>query len=424
MSITVEKICRLCMSRSNIIHTLLQDNLLQKVAICVSLLINPDDKVLPLDICALCTLKVKDFFEFRQSCLKVQQLFEQSRTSAQEETSVPVKAIVPKVENSIPSTQAECIEISRLEVEFNHPVEEQQDYEQLDEDEIATELEQLEDDVEDQPEEIFDEQEETILDIDESVYSDNDCQDSDCRNDFKVEILELHEEEIAPQSAPNISKCTRESPVPLLYSRSGKEKVDVGTKFNRDSIKQKRNTKLNTKRDEKEIYRSLLKKCETCGKFVERNRLEGHVNRHANVRPYECSVPNCGIKFHCKIALRLHSQGRHSDKRLPCDICGKVYSSTKTLYHHKKETHSEKSFKCDLCTLCFVSNSRLNRHMMTHSDTFEFKCPHCPKEFYRSNNLKVHLRSHTKEKPYACSACDKAFGYQRLLRDHIARHHT
>ncbi|XP_055544117.1 zinc finger protein 155-like [Wyeomyia smithii] len=419
MSVKEEKVCRLCMSRTNVVHTLLEDNLLQKVAICVSLLIKPDDTILPLDICVLCTLKVKDFFEFRQNCLKVQQLFEQSQASELEEKSCPPSKLVePRIEKCNYVELEESTKISKLEVEFDRSVDHEHldEYELLYEEEMAPEFAELEDDSEEQTENILDEQEKVLLDIEESVDSDNDN-----HQHFEVEVLEVHQVKSPLQSA-----CKEESSVPPVQQIDFIEEAETDTYTvpKRGSVRKKQNTELGPKRDEKEIYRSLLKKCETCGKLVERNRLEGHLNRHVNIRPYECGAPDCKRKFHCKIALRLHTRGRHSDKRLPCDLCGKVYSSTKTLYHHKKETHSERRFKCELCELCFVSNARLNRHMMTHSDTFEFKCPHCPKEFYRSNNLKVHLRSHTKEKPFACSACDKAFGYQRLLRDHVARHHS
>lgn len=287
--------------------------------------------------------------------MKVQQLFEQGRINELKEHSVASKLIIPKIEKSDSPKPAEFVNTSQLEVEFDDAIEgeELENYELLDEEEIATEFEQLEEDIEEQPEEILVEQEqEVLLDIDETAYSDD--EEIHCRSNFEIEALELHESIIPSQSDLDISESKRKSSVSLNLT-DGSDGTDSCTKFKRNSVKKKRRVKSNIKRDEKEIYRSLLKKCETCGKLVERNRLEGHVNRHANIRPYECAVPDCGIKFHCKIALRLHTQGRHSDKRLPCDLCGKVYSSTKTLYHHKKETHSEKRFKCELCGLYFVS---------------------------------------------------------------------
>lgn len=108
-------------------------------------------------------------------------------------------------------------------------------------------------------------------------------------------------------------------------------------------------------RDEKEIYRSLLQTCATCGKSVERNRMEGHHNRHLDLRPYVCTEANCGLAFHCKISLRLHTKNRHGTEELHCDLCEKVYFSKKALYHHKKESHAEKHYGCEECGLVFVS---------------------------------------------------------------------
>ncbi|XP_058818517.1 zinc finger protein 226-like [Topomyia yanbarensis] len=429
---TTDKMCRLCMARSNLIHSIFEDNLLQKVAICVSILINPGDKTLPLEVCALCVLKVKDFYEFRQNCQKVQLLFEQTRSSVEE--NITSSDLVPKLElcSTLAPSDTEPLKITKLEVEFetiSTEGEQIEEYELLNDEESEVELEHIER-LEDTPlednEESLSEHDELNLDAEDLIESDFDQRADSLVAKNEYEIVELlrfdnngQNEAFANPPACVISCLS--SPIQDLQEDDGMN--NSRTKL---AVARKRKKRERTKvkpRDEKEIYQSLLLKCERCGKFVERNRMEGHINRHEGIRPYTCNVSGCGTNFHCKIALRLHTQGRHSSKQLPCDICGKVYSSTKTLYHHKKETHSEKQFKCDICDLAFVSNARLNRHRMTHSDIREFKCSYCSKEFYRSNNLKVHLRSHTKEKPFMCSACPKAFGYQRLLRDHVARHH-
>ncbi|XP_058455173.1 zinc finger protein 836-like [Malaya genurostris] len=431
---TIDKMCRLCMARTNLIHSILQDNLLQKVAICISILINPDDGRFPLDVCALCALKVKDFFEFRQNCQKVQLLFEKNYSFEENRTSTD---LVPKVEQCFTplSNEIESIEITNVEVEFEAPI---KGNEQIEEYELITDqasevesefVERLDDTQFEDNEENLIEHDELHSDTAEPVECDFDDQHIDSvvsKHDY--EMVELLSFDSTSQNESLVNTSSSNIPYILspLQEDFQKDDENVSKPKRSQSRTRKKRERITPKpqRDEKEIYQSLLLKCDKCGKLVERNRMEGHVNRHEDIRPYTCNVSECGTKFHCKIALRLHTQGRHSSNRLPCDICGKIYSSTKTLYHHKKETHSEKQFKCDLCDLAFVSNARLNRHRMTHSDIREFKCPHCPKEFYRSNNLKVHLRSHTKEKPFACSMCPKAFGYQRLLKDHVARRHN
>uniref|UniRef100_A0A1Q3EYU9 Putative c2h2-type zn-finger protein n=1 Tax=Culex tarsalis TaxID=7177 RepID=A0A1Q3EYU9_CULTA len=409
------KMCRLCMSRSNLNHTVLEEQFLQKIAICVSLLINPEDKSLPLEMCVLCALKVKDFYEFRQNCLEVQRLLEQNRSTVEEQ---PVPAIVQKQEPQPEPDEKDDVgepetanfeEPGIVEVHFDEQV-----------DDPPIEADQV---VEDQNEvslgvpagvdpEVESRYEMVVSDYDliadeqlDSLQGDT-CEEEEEEEEAVIEYLS-YDESTQDQSEQGETPI-EVKPIPTVVVHG----------------QQRMHTISRGHRNEKEIYRSLLVKCEICGKSVERNRMEGHRNRHDDIRPYKCPAEDCGTNFHCKISLRLHYNNRHGEDEFACDLCSKVYNSRKTLYHHRRETHTEKQFGCDQCGLQFVSNARLKRHQITHTDVREFKCPHCPKEFQRSNNLKVHLRSHTKEKPFECSLCDKAFGYQRLLRSHVERKHA
>lgn len=411
---TATKMCRLCMGRSNLNHTVMEEQFLQKIAICVSLLINPEDKSLPLELCVLCALKVKDFYEFRQNCLEVQRLLEQDRAPVQEPPcKVPefVKKQEPLAEPEVPETADETETVAATE-EFDE-VEENFD------EQVAITLIEAE--------EVSEDQDEGSLEVPDT--------------ESKYELVESDYEIIADDQLESFQGESCEEAVIeyLSYDESTQDQseqgddssVDVKPVLTTDQcnastvvVRRQKSSISRKNRDEKEIYRSLLLECETCGKSVERNRMEGHRNRHEGIRPYKCPAQDCDTEFHCKISLRLHFNNRHSTNEFNCELCGKIYNSRKTLYHHKRETHAEKQFQCDQCDQKFVSNARLNRHKVTHTDLREHKCPHCPKEFHRSNNLKVHLRSHTKEKPFECPLCDKAFGYQRLLRSHLERKHA
>lgn len=455
--------CRLCMGRSNLIHSVLENNLLQKIAICVSIMINPSDTLFPMELCALCVLKVQDFFEFRQNCLKVQQLLEQ-RIETQIEDNPPAQPVLAvkeeKVEKPSAKPSIEIPQITKLEVILD----EEEELDCLNESPELEEVSIVETDVDrtiEELEEIPDEdvlmddlveQDDVIFEAD-SVAETEQEQESEAQTtedrsmDYHIEMIEfnfaqnpqeneLEEQADEGQESPiqdvHLPEVEKNESNPELIEHNLQEFEEVSVKdttsssfFCRAKARKKYNGPKPPKPNlsEKEIYQSLLQTCDTCGKSVERNRMEGHRNRHLDVRPYICGVESCGMAFHCKISLRLHTKSRHGTEQLHCDLCGKSYTSRKALYHHKKESHAEKHYACEECGLVFVSNARLNRHKVTHTDQREFKCPHCPKEFYRSNNLKVHLRSHTKEKPFGCLSCDKAFGYQRLLREHVNRHH-
>uniref|UniRef100_A0A182N8R3 Protein krueppel n=1 Tax=Anopheles dirus TaxID=7168 RepID=A0A182N8R3_9DIPT len=176
--------------------------------------------------------------------------------------------------------------------------------------------------------------------------------------------------------------------------------------------------------DAKKIYKSLLVECKACGKAMEKARLDGHINRHRGITPYDCTEENCESKFHCKIALRLHRNNTHSKGRQACEMCKKTFKSKRHLYVHKQTIHNEATFKCTSCSACFPTSNQLKRHVIIHNDDWKYSCAMCSKKFYRKLNLTVHMRSHTKEKPFSCPLCFKSFGYKRVLKEHLLRVHN
>ncbi|XP_035782251.1 zinc finger protein 23-like isoform X2 [Anopheles albimanus] len=173
----------------------------------------------------------------------------------------------------------------------------------------------------------------------------------------------------------------------------------------------------------KALYQSLLMKCSICGKEIERNRMEGHINKHKGIRPYQCGTDDCTAAFHCKHARRLHIRCRHGNDSFPCEICGKVYKARRDLLGHKRETHGEPKFECDICQKKFTTRSRLKQHRNYHVGVRNHPCPVCPSRFFNKFQLRVHARVHTGAKPFACRICSKYFTYRHLAKEHIVRHH-
>lgn len=178
------------------------------------------------------------------------------------------------------------------------------------------------------------------------------------------------------------------------------------------------------KKKGKEIYQRLLQKCPECDKVMEKNRMEGHLNKHRNVRPYICDAEDCGKTFYCKLLLRLHRTSIHTGKSHPCDICGKAFPSQRSLYAHKIRHTNLDRYQCDFCERRFNNSNSLKRHLAIHSGIREYTCETCNSSFYRKYNLDVHIRTvHNREKSHNCEYCPKKFGHARLLRDHIRRIH-
>lgn len=156
--------------------------------------------------------------------------------------------------------------------------------------------------------------------------------------------------------------------------------------------KKKVNRPKTTKSEEskeigKNTYQKLLKKCEECGKMIEKNRLDGHMNKHNNVKPYVCSEDECGKSFYCRLLYRLHKTSIHTGTLVTCDICDKQFPSQRSLYAHSLRHRNIDRYHCDYCERKFNNSNSLKRHMAIHSGIREWKCENCSASFYRKFNL-------------------------------------
>lgn len=97
----------------------------------------------------------------------------------------------------------------------------------------------------------------------------------------------------------------------------------------------------------KEIYQRLLVQCELCQKMIEKNRIEGHMNKHNNIRPYGCS--ECQKKFYCRQLLRLHRTSIHTNISIKCETCEKCFPSQRALYAHSLRHKNQDKYECELC---------------------------------------------------------------------------
>lgn len=176
-------------------------------------------------------------------------------------------------------------------------------------------------------------------------------------------------------------------------------------------------------RSKKELYeerRHVI--CEHCGKKIQDNRLESHLNAHLSVKPYACEEPGCDMSFQDANSRKIHVKRTHFNGCFPCEECGKIMGSMLSLRTHSY-SHREKQFKCELCGLMLLTKSRLELHMRVHTQKRDFQCPHCPKSFYVNTVLTLHLRSHSGEKPYVCHVCQAAYSHRILYVKHMKKFH-
>lgn len=155
----------------------------------------------------------------------------------------------------------------------------------------------------------------------------------------------------------------------------------------RTKAKTRKSNNDDSKEKGKDVYQKLLKKCLECGKMIEKNRLDGHMNKHKNIRPYACDEEGCDKKFFCKLLFRLHKTSIHTGTLLDCEVCHKTFPSQRSLYAHSLRHKNENRYNCDYCERKFNNSNSLKRHMAIHSGIREWKCENCSASFYRKFNL-------------------------------------
>lgn len=163
-------------------------------------------------------------------------------------------------------------------------------------------------------------------------------------------------------------------------------------------------------------------KCPHCEKaYIEKIKLDDHMNRHTGNKPYTCSF--CDQAFATYASKHSHEM-RHKDLvsgnkngplpklrrgRRPkqitgyedikgpctCDQCGHQSKSGQLLYFHILSFHTEdadKPYKCEICGKGFATKVRLLDHNNVHTDARPYLCQHCGKGFNSQGTRDGHVK--------------------------------
>lgn len=175
-------------------------------------------------------------------------------------------------------------------------------------------------------------------------------------------------------------------------------------------------------------------------------KLQDHMNLHTGARPYCCA--ECGKRFcqinNYRVHLRTHAQTKrdHFQCRIclmgfvsqedltdhlsknhlqnefyECDLCKRVFTSLKDCEYHVQMHKCMISVTCDVCGRSFSSSKSLARHQKRRC-LRNFKCTDCLKTFTKKNALLKHSFSHLGLLPYTCVRCRRHFRLARLYRLH------
>ncbi len=119
-----------------------------------------------------------------------------------------------------------------------------------------------------------------------------------------------------------------------------------------------------------------------------------------------------------------NAQANQKIKKIPCNICNKLFRAYSELIQHNHVHTSERPYKCiePTCNKSFLFESLLITHSRTHTGEKPYVCDKCNKSFSQKSYLKIHNRIHTGEKPFPCIQCEKSFNRKGDLKTHTLIH--
>ncbi|CAJ1048233.1 zinc finger protein 260-like isoform X2 [Xyrichtys novacula] len=162
--------------------------------------------------------------------------------------------------------------------------------------------------------------------------------------------------------------------------------------------------------------------CGVCGKSLSDYRsLSRHKMTHVQRRPHSCQV--CGKSFKLLGTLRQHEK-IHTDRERSylCDVCCKMFLTSKQLHIHMRSHTNEKPYHCGECGKGFTTKGSLTIHMRVHTGETPYRCPDCGWSFKRKVHLDNHMTVHSGLKPFVCGICGKACARKRYLKVHMRTH--
>ncbi|XP_023124582.2 zinc finger protein 668 [Amphiprion ocellaris] len=159
--------------------------------------------------------------------------------------------------------------------------------------------------------------------------------------------------------------------------------------------------------------------CAECGKrFCQIYNYRVHLRTHALVKVDRPQCRICMVSFPAQVDLNRHLSRTHLENEFyECDLCKRVFTSLKACENHVQLHKCMLNVVCDVCGRNFSSPKSLARHRKKSCHR-NFKCTDCTKTFTKKNALLKHSFSHLGLLPYTCIRCRRHFRLAKLYRQH------
>ncbi|KAK6185818.1 hypothetical protein SNE40_007966 [Patella caerulea] len=139
-------------------------------------------------------------------------------------------------------------------------------------------------------------------------------------------------------------------------------------------------------------------KCQMCGnEFLKWKDLKDHLMT-AHRKYFTCQ--QCKVSFSDQQSLKEHIalHGHEKPDAYECDMCDKIFTSSKTYNAHRRSHIDVKPYVCHICQSAFFKRGDMAKHMRTiHEPTKLYMCKICGRTGTRADNMRVHVRTHKKE---------------------------
>ncbi|XP_015592843.1 zinc finger protein 569 [Cephus cinctus] len=134
--------------------------------------------------------------------------------------------------------------------------------------------------------------------------------------------------------------------------------------------------------------------CSYCGQvFTKKQKLKYHIRKHTGEGLLSCEI--CAKTFTNTFALKEHRTIHDRQTQMMCIECGRAFSNQKYLERHMATVHpgpESLSFICPICDKVFYQQSRLKYHIVTHTEKKYFDCELCGKRYSTRKSMQNHLQ--------------------------------